>query len=447
MNGMIPIKQKLQLKSSQIMALSFIALILFGGFLLTLPISSAGHNWTPFIDALFTSATSVCVTGLVIYDTATYWSFFGQTVILILIQIGGLGIVTVTAAFALLSGKKISFFQRTRLQEAVSAHKVGGIVRLTFFILKTTLLIELMAAFCMAPVFVKCFGVYRGAWVSFFTAISAFCNAGLDLMGSKEAFSSLTSFVGNPIINIVVMFLIIIGGLGFLTWDDIKTHRFKLKNYMMQSKVILATSGLLIAIPAIYFFFVELFQFSLHERIFGAIFQAVTPRTAGFNTVDLNTMTDSGRLMIMFLMLIGGSPGSTAGGIKTTSFVALIGCAYAVFTKHESVHFFGRRISSEVISYAVTLAVVYLFLPFIVAMFISLHDSLPLTSCLFETVSAIATVGLSLGITSSLSLLSKIVIITLMYIGRLGGLTIIYAMFSNTKQEHGKYPLDSFSVG
>ena len=313
-----------KLTASQIITLGFAGLILLGSLLLMLPAATKSGISASFADALFTATSAVCVTGLVVQDTATYWSGFGQGVILALIQIGGMGVVTVAVAISYISGKKITLRQRSTLQEAISAPKVGGIVRLTGFIVKMTLCFELVGAAVMAPVFFRDFGIFKGIWYAVFHSVSAFCNAGFDLMGSKEAFSSLTGFSNNLVINITIMLLIIIGGIGFLTWDDIKTNHFRLRRYRMQSKLILVTTALLIILPAVYFFFVELESLPMRERVLGALFQAVTPRTAGFNTLPLSVFSEAGIFIMILLMLIGGSPGSTAGGMKTTTFGVLI---------------------------------------------------------------------------------------------------------------------------
>ena len=251
--------RKRHLTSFQIIIFGFAGVILLGTLLLMLPISAQNGSVTPFNEALFTSTSAVCVTGLVVHDTASYWSSFGQAVILILIQIGGMGVVTVAASIALISGRKITLMQRSTMQEAISAPKVGGIVKLTGFIIKLTVAIELIGAVAMAPVFCRDYGL-RGIWMAVFHSISAFCNAGFDIMGTPDnQYQSLTSYVNDPVINITVILLIIVGGIGFLTWEDIKTHRFHLRQYRMQSKVILTISAILIAVPALYFFF---FQYS-----------------------------------------------------------------------------------------------------------------------------------------------------------------------------------------
>lgn len=436
----------IRLNSFQSIVLGFAGVILGGTGLLMLPFSTVSGKSASFLDALFTAATSVCVTGLVVQDTGTYWSVFGQAVILLLIQIGGLGVITVAALLAILSGRRIGLMQRSTIQEAVAAPKMGGIVRLTCFILKVTFITELLGAAVMAPVFCRDFGPLRGLWMALFHSVSAFCNAGLDLMGIREQYSSLTAYAADPIISITVMALIITGGIGFLTWDDVRTHGIHLKRYRLQSKVILLSSTLLILIPAVWLY-LEFDGMPAGQRVLSALFQAVTPRTAGFNTADLTALTQAAQFLIIILMLIGGSPGSTAGGMKTTTFAALLGCASAVFRRRDSVHFFGRRISQEAVSTATTLAVLYVGLSALGAMAISALENLPILTCLFETASAIATVGLTLGITPTLGTASRCILIALMYLGRVGGLTFIYAATSGRKVQMGRLPLDKFTVG
>ncbi len=262
----------------RIIIFGFLLVIFMGSFLLMLPVSTKTGECTPFLDALFTSTSAVCVTGLVIHDTATYWSNFGQSVIILLIQIGGLGVITVAGAFAILSGRKIGLMQRSTMQEAIAAPNVGGIVRRTGFILKTALAVELFGAVLLFPVFFREFGLLKGAWYSLFHSISAFCNAGFDLMGVKAPFSSLTDYAGNPVIPIVIALLIAIGGIGFLTWEDIRTNGLHFQKYRMQSKVILTVTGALILIPTIYFFLFEFTQAPMGERVLLSFFQAVTPK-------------------------------------------------------------------------------------------------------------------------------------------------------------------------
>ena len=439
--------RKRRLSSFKIIILGFAGVILLGALLLMLPISTTGGNVTPFNETLFTSTSAVCVTGLVVRDTGSYWSTFGQTVILALIQIGGLGVVTVAASFALLSGRKISLMQRSTMQDAISAPKVGGIVRLTRFILRGTFLIELLGALAMLPVFCRDYG-WRGIWMAVFHSISAFCNAGFDILGTgNNLYPSLTSYADSPIINITIMLLIVTGGIGFLTWDDICENKLHFHHYRMQSKVILVTTAFLLVLPAIFFFFVDFSSLPIGKRVLASFFQSVTPRTAGFNTVILSDMTGASQAVMIFLMMIGGSPGSTAGGMKTTTLAVLIANAAATFRQHESVQFFGRRIECGVVKTAATVVTMYLALFFGGAIFISVYENLPLSSCLYETASAVGTVGLTLGITPQLHIPSQMVLIMLMYLGRVGGLTLIYAALSGKRAETAKLPLDQIAVG
>ena len=441
------IHKKNKFTSFQIIILGFIAVILIGALLLMLPVSSKAGIITPFNEALFTSTSAVCVTGLVVQDTATYWSWFGQGIILVLIQIGGLGVITIAVSFALLSGRKISLMQRSVMQEAISAPKVGGIVRLTGFVLKGTFLVEFTAAFIMMPVFVKDFGA-KGIWMAIFHSISAFCNAGFDLMGTENVkYASLTSYISHPLINITIMLLIIIGGIGFLTWEDILKNKYRIKSYRMQTKVILTTSLLLILFPAFFFFFRDFADMPMQERIFSSLFQAVTPRTAGFNTADLTMMTEDGLGIVIALMLVGGSPGSTAGGMKTTTLAVLIANTLACFRRKEDAQMFGRRIENSTVKNAATIFMMYIVFFFGGAIVISAVEDLSFSTCLFETASAIGTVGLTLGITPGLGVISQIILMILMFLGRVGGLTLIYAALSGSGKKISKLPQEKMTVG
>ena len=441
------IHRKRRLSSFQIIILGFAGVILLGALLLMLPISATGRNVTPFNEALFTATSAVCVTGLVVRDTGSYWSIFGQTVILALIQVGGLGVVTVAASFALLSGRKISLMQRSTMQDAISAPNVGGIVRLTRFILRGTFVIELLGVAAMLPVFCRDYG-WRGVWMAVFHSVSAFCNAGFDILGTEtNLYPSLTGYAGSPIINITIMLLIVTGGIGFLTWDDVCVNKWHFRRYRMQSKVILVTTGLLILLPAIFFFFVDFSALPREKRLLVSFFQSVTPRTAGFNTVNLSAMSGASQGLMILLMLVGGSPGSTAGGMKTTTLAVLLANAAATFRQRESAQFFGRRIDCGAVKTAATILTMYVTLFFCGAIFISVYENLPLSSCLYETASAVGTVGLTLGITPRLHIPSQAVLILLMYLGRVGGLTLIYAALSSKKVGNAKLPQEKITIG
>ena len=440
-------KLERKLSSSQMIILGFAAVILLGALLLMLPVSSKSGEITPFLDCLLTSTSAVCVTGLVVYDTAAHWTVFGQAIIIVLIQIGGMGVITVAAAITMAAGKKISLMQRSTMQDAISAPQVGGIVRFTGFILKGIVIIELLGAAIMAPVFIGDYGFGEGLWMAVFHSISAFCNAGFDIVNDGILFNSLMGYAANPIINLAIMLLIIIGGLGFLTWSDICTNGIDIKRYHMQSKVILTVTSGLILVPTVYFFFFELVHLPFAERFWGALFQAVTPRTAGFNTADLTLLSEVGQMLIIMLMLIGGSPGSTAGGMKTTTLAVLVSSALSVFRKKEHTHFFGRQIPDGTIRNAATIFLMYIVLFLVGGMVISRTEDIPLMTALFETASAIGTVGLSLGITPGLGLVSHIILICLMFFGRVGGLTLIFATISGKKSNGSKYPQEKITVG
>lgn len=442
-----PIKKKKRLSSFQIIILGFVGVILLGALLLMLPISSQDRVVTPFNQTLFTSTSAVCVTGLIVQDTATHWSLFGQIIILALIQVGGLGVITMAASFVLLSGKRFSFSQRNTMQNAISAPSLGGIVRLTKFVVKGTAIIELTGAVIMMPVFVQSHGA-RGVWMAIFHSVSAFCNAGFDLMGTPDRkFASLTSLSEHPVVNIVIMLLIIIGGIGFMTWRDFFTNKFRFKRYRLQSKIVIVTSAILIAIPALLYFFHDFAELPIAQRIFGSLFQAVTPRTAGFNTLDLNSMSKFGLAVMIILMLIGGSPGSTAGGMKTVTVAVLFKNAIASFKRKEDPECFGRRIESGTVKTATTLFLMYFTLCFFSAAVISMVEDLPFGVCVFETASAVGTVGLTLGITPGLGVTSQMILILLMFLGRVGGLTIIYAALSGSTKKLTKLPKESITVG
>ena len=439
--------KKKHMTSFQLIIMGFAGVILLGTVLLMLPFSSAEKVITPFHEALFTATSAVCVTGLVVKDTGSYWSLAGQTIILALIQIGGLGVVTVAASVSLLSGKKISLMQRSTMQNAISAPKVGGIVRLTRFILRGTFLIEAAGTVLLLPVFMGDYGK-KGIWMSVFHSISAFCNAGFDILGTDSSmFPSLTRYSGNILINLVIMLLIITGGLGFLTWDDIYTNKLNFKRYRMQSKIILMTTACLILFPTVFFYICDLTKLPMEKRLLAAAFQSVTTRTAGFNTINISEMSEASKAVMILLMLIGGSPGSTAGGMKTTTFSVLILNAIATFRSQENAGAFGRRLEYHVIKNAATIAMLYFALFFGGGIAISVYEGLPLLNCLYEAASAVGTVGLTLGITPELHVFSQVVLIILMYLGRVGGLTLIYAVFSGRNKGNAKLPLEKITVG
>ena len=432
----------------QIIILAFACVILLGGILLMLPVSSAAGLWTPFSEALFTSTSAVCVTGLVVHDTMTYWSIFGKTVILLLIQTGGMGVVTLSAMVLSVTGHKLGLVQRTLIQDSIGSEHMGGLVHMVRFIVKVMLIVEGIGACILATVFIPMYGPVKGAAFSVFHSVSAFCNAGFDLMGEQGEYSSLTGFAANPVVTLTISLLIILGGIGFFTWKDFIDHGLKFRRYRMQTKAILVMTAALLLLPAIYLFVAEYGNLPLGERLLAAIFQAVTPRTAGFNTTDLTQMSGTGQAVTVILMLIGGAPGSTAGGMKvTTIFVILATCA-SVFGGEEECSGFGRSIDNKVISQSMALMTIYMTLFLVSGAVICSLEQQPLHICLFEAASAIGTVGLTLGITPSLGLISKIILIALMFLGRTGGLTIAWALFRiQGPAVNRKYPKGNIAVG
>lgn len=412
-----------------------------------LPISSRSGTATSFGTALFTATSATCVTGLVVRDTATHWSAFGQVVILALIQTGGFGIIMAAAGVLLLSGKKISLRERSMMRDTFATRRVGGIVRLATFVFTVTMAVELLGAILLAPSLCAEYGL-RGIWIAVFLSISAFCNAGFDILGKHDAlFPSLSEFATNPVICLAICALIVIGGIGFSTWSDISNNKLHFKRYSLQSKIILASSLFLIGIPTLFFFLFEYQHLPMTERLLASLFQSITPRTAGFNVEDMSVMTEPGQALTIILMLIGGSPGSTAGGIKSTTLAVLLANFMAICARRSEVDIFGRRIEDDVIKQAGAILTMYVALSLIGATVLCLIEGLPYLACLFEVVSAIGTVGMTVGITPQLSVASRIILIAYMFVGRVGGLTLIYAATENPKKNPARLPHEHVTVG
>ena len=441
-----------RLTPARIIIFGFLALILFGALLLTLPVSTRDGLGASFEDALFTATSATCVTGLVVQDTYTYWSPFGQAVVLALIQIGGMGVVTMALAIFTITGRRIGLKQRVVMQETVSAPHVGGMVRLVGFIVRGTLLVEGAGAVVLALRFCPQFGFGKGLWFAVFHSVSAFCNAGFDLMGESGAFSSLVHYSADPLVNIAIMALITIGGIGFFVWDDLLQNGLRFRRYRLQTKLVLVTSGLLIVLPAAYLYFVEFShpqwaELSAGERVLAALFQSVTTRTAGFNTIDQTALSGPALMLCTLTMLVGGSPGSTAGGFKTTSLAVLVLCVASVLRQRDSIQVFSRRFPPVVLRHTATLVTLYAGLFLAGAMAICEWDGVPLSAALYETASAIATVGLTVGITPGLGLASHLVLVFLMYFGRVGGLTLLYTVAGAHPAPHGTLPEEKVNVG
>ncbi len=443
------IKKKVlnQFSSARIILFGFIIMIFLGASILSLPVSSRSGEFTPFIDALFTATSASCVTGLIVYDTATHWSLFGKIIIIAMIQCGGLGVVTMIAVFTQVAGKKIGLRDRATLQNALSAPQIGGIVKLTSFIFKGTVIIEMIGALLMFPSFMKDFGVTKGIYYSIFHSISAFCNAGFDLMGDVSKFSSLTKYQSDIMINITIMLLILIGGLGFLIWRDVVNYKFDFKRYSTQTKIVFLMSTVLVVFPSVLFFFTEFSTLNIKTRVLSSVFQAVTPRTAGFNTIDYTKFSDNGIAMTIILMLIGGGSGSTAGGIKMTTIFILVDTMCSVLKQDKEVAVFKKRIEPDIIKNAVAVFALNIFLFIVGSMIISGIEGFSLKETMFECASAVATVGLTLGITPHLGIISKILLICMMYIGRVGGITLIFAAVNPKNNGNARYPKEQVAVG
>ena len=439
--------RKKHLTSFQFIILGFAGIIFVGALLLMLPISSATGTITPFNEALFTSTSAVCVTGLVVQDTGSYWSFVGQLIILILIQTGGLGVVTVAAFVFMLSGRKISLMQRSTMQNAISAPTIGGIVRLTKFILKGTFIIEFLGALLMMPVFIHDFGI-NGLWMSVFHSISAFCNAGFDLFGN---YNSIVAYADDALVNFTLMGLITMGGLGFLVWEDLWQKKWSFHHLRLQTKIVLSTSFALTVGGGFLLLLLERnnlnVDMSNSERLLTAFFQSCTARTAGFNSVDPGAMTSGSKMLMMLLMFIGGSPGSTAGGIKTTTLMVILMYTLAGVRHARSANIFGRRLEEDALHKAIYVFFVNLIFVILGTIAICSVQNLELTDVLFEAFSAMGTVGISTGITRELEVFSRLIIIFLMYCGRVGSISFAVALMERKAAPPVTMPLEKITIG
>ena len=433
---------------AQGMILAFMSVILLGSFLLSLPVSSVSGEWTGYGDALFTSVSATCVTGLVVVDTAAHWSVFGQMVILLLIQIGGLGVITIAIGVTTWTKHKIGLHERTAVRDSLAATQIGGVVRLMRFIVTVTFVIELIGALILSIAFIPKFGFFKGLWYGIFHSVSSFCNAGFDVLGGKgNEYASLTAYAANPLVNITVMFLIVSGGIGFLTWDDVRKHKWRLREYRLQSKIILSATAILIILPALWFFFFDFSGESAGKRVLLSLFQAITPRTAGSNTADLTKMKSSSQFLMMLLMLVGGASGSTAGGIKINTVTVLFIAMLSIFKRNKDVTVFRRRISDGIIRRAAAVAALYITLWVIGGVTISAIENLPVFDCLFETASAIGTVGLTLGLTPTLGAASRTILAIFMFVGRMGGITFAFATIIRKNDPSARLPEEKINVG
>ena len=446
-------KEKVKKKQSatRSIALGFALIIFVGAIMLTLPIATRTGE-VNFIASLFTATSATCVTGLVVADTYQNWSVFGQIVVITMIQLGGLGFMTVGVYISVLLKKKIGLQERESIHESVNTLETAGVVRLVKKIVQGTFIIEGIGAMLLATRFIPRFGVKRGIYYSVFHSISAFCNAGFDLMGIEGEYSSLVAFEDDIVVNLVVMSLILIGGLGFIVWDDIQRNKWHFKKYLLHSKIVIISTVIITLVTTILFFTFEynntLRDMTLQGKILGAAFSSVTPRTAGFNTVDTAALSEAGKLLSMVLMFIGGSPGSTAGGAKTTTIVVLVCYAIAMIRSHEDLNLFGRRLTADVVKKANAVVMINLVLSLIVAMMImAMQPMLAGTDVMFEVLSAINTVGMTTGITRELNVVARMLIIILMYCGRLGSLSFALVFAQKNTMDSIRQPQEKIIVG
>lgn len=424
----------------QIIVLVFLAIILTGGLLLTLPISSKSGVPTPFLTALFTATSCTCVTGLALVDTFTHWSTFGQVVMLLLIQIGGLGFMTIVTLFFFAVHRRIGLKERLVMAQSLGLEGLNGVVKMVKLVLLRTLIVEGTGAVLLTLRFCFQMPFGKALWWGVFHSVSAFCNAGFDIMGAVEAGGSLVTYVGDPVVNLVLMALITLGGLGFFVWDDILKHK-RFKRLAVHTRLVLVISGVLTLGGAVLFALLEwnnpgtLGGLPVGQKLLAALFQSVTTRTAGFYTIAQGALTDASLVLTDVLMLIGGSSGSTAGGVKTVTVAVLLLSIIATARGRSRVTVFHRTINHKQIRDAVSVVGMALIVAFGGAMFLSVSNGLPFMNCIYETISAIATVGLTTGITPSLNAVSQIIIIVMMFFGRVGIMTISLGFLLSDRAE------------
>lgn len=436
----------------QMIALGYLIVILIGTALLALPVSTRSHISPRLVDALFTATSATCVTGLVVFDTYAQWTPFGQLVILSLIQVGGLGFMTIITMFSFLLRRKIGLRERGLLRESVNTMYIGGIVRLTKKILIGTLFFEGLGAILLSARFIPRMGLAAGLYNGIFHSVSAFCNAGFDLMGKYGEFSSLTTFYNDAVVCLTIIILIVIGGIGFFVWDDILKNKYHFRKYQLHTKLAIVTTVFLILSGAAGFYAFERGNLqagmTAGERILVSLFASVTPRTAGYNTLDVAALTPASKLLTMVLMFIGGSPGSTAGGIKTTTLAVILISLWSSLINAKGEKVFDRRLEENALKRASAVTTVNLLLTLgAVFLICGTNTALSLTDVFFEVLSAIGTVGLSTGITGSLNTFAQIVIILMMYSGRVGSLTFALLFVEHRMSSTIQSPVEKINIG
>lgn len=446
-------KRLFKIKELHILIFGFLIIIFAGAVLLCLPVSSQDYKYTNFIDALFMATSAACVTGLAVVDTGTYWSYFGKSVILALIQVGGLGFMAFSTLLALLSGRKITLKERLLIQQSLNSFNIQGLIKMSKYILIFTFLVETSGAAVLSLQFIPRFGIAKGLFYSIFHSVSAFCNAGMDLMGRDR---SLTQYYGNGLVILTVSILVIIGSLGFYVWQDIyglKSFR-EMKKISLNSKICISMTVLLIISGTLLFFIFEsgnsgtMKNMTFGNKLLSSFFASVSSRTAGFNSVSIQDMTGSSKSLIIAFMFIGGAPGSTAGGIKITTAALIVMTAVSAVRGRQETEIYNRTIKKELVYKAIVIVVIDTFLVFISFMILGLTErGESLQTIFFECVSAFGTVGLTSGVTAGLSTVGKILITAVMFFGRLGGLTIVMSMTNRKIPRSIKYPEDRILIG
>lgn len=443
---------KKKISSIRVIALGYMIMILIGTLLLMLPISSQNGQSAPFNEALFTATSASCVTGLIVRDTATEWTLFGQAVIITLIQIGGLGFMTIATWFSMLLKRHMGLKERELMVMSINNDNIGSIKGLTKTIICGTAIIEGTGALLLATRFIPQFGLAKGIWYSVFHAISAFCNAGFDLMGIQAPYASLVNYSDDIIVNFTVCALITLGGLGFLVWDEIHRKKFKFKYYSLHTKLVLVVSAILTFGGAILFFIFERdftnAESGALESVLTSLFSSVTARTAGFNTVDTAALSPASKMLTVFLMFIGGSPGSTAGGMKTTTLAVIAISTFNGIRRRQSKGIFGRRLEKDAIHQASSVAFTNISLALLGIMLVcAVQPSFDISDVIFEVVSAIGTVGMTTGITRDLALASRFIIAFLMYCGRVGSVSFALALMEKKAAPPIKNPREKITIG
>ena len=440
-----------KLSHIQVIALGFLLMIAVGTVLLMLPVATRSREVTPFLTALFTSTSASCVTGLVLVDTGTYWSLFGQLVILALIQLGGLGIITVSTLFFALADKNMGLRKRAIMAESINTTHIAGLKGLTRRIVLGTLVFECLGAALLSIRFIRDFGPLKGIYFGVFHSISSFCNAGFDVLGVRKPYCSFVDYSDDVLVNLTLMALITIGGVGFLVWADLKKNGFRWRRYQLHTKLVLCVSVILTFGGALLFWLMErggvLAGLSAKEQILDSLFSSVTCRTAGMNTVEISDLSTPSKLLMSFLMFVGGSSGSTAGGIKTTTLAVALFYMVAGLRGVRQPAVFGRTISGETGKKAMCVLMINFLLAFAGTVIISAAQQMPALDVIFEASSAMGTVGLTAGITRDLVTTSRLVIIFLMFCGRVGSTSFALALFEKRAAPPVRYPEEDITVG